>query len=347
MIPFHPLRVLWGKTIGRHLQGPVFSYGEVVGGEVFAMTDLGAYRKPLQDLPGIRGVVIMEDRFPEFFLSYEHFKPREDAMRNRHGPLQEYRTHEDIRMLVSALKERGITVLIGFWNYFGWRSVFPRRPRWFRSHPEVRPIPGSSDIDPFFILKREGMSYAASIGFQYKKLKEDFRFDGLFLGDGFAGYRSFTNLSRYRDRAATAPKWQELYRTIATAVHGAGGLLFSYDCMGLSYEEAKLHGADYRLLSDAGLDYLVFQAYPQAWGEYWMAREKERFTLQGLARNFTSVAHALKGTRTRLLYTVELRDRVEGWHGDPVKTKKAIAVFDPIADGRVLVWANDLFSRKA
>jgi hypothetical protein len=288
----------------------------------------------------------MEDRFPEFFLSYEKFEPQKPTTLNRHGPLKWYSTQLDLKLLVDEFRTQGVKVIIGFWNYGGDEWNIKNRPVWLKNHPELQRIPESSDLEPFVVLKSEGISYAAYIASQYKKLQRDFGFDGLFLGDGFSGYRSFSEPFLYRDKTASATRWQELYQTIAQAVHESGGLLFAYDCMGLSYEEAKLHGADYRLFSQAGLDYLVFQSYPQAWGEYWLARYKQMFDLAAAQKNLVSVVDSLKGTPTKILYTVELGDSVEGWQADPEKTRLQVQALDQIVHGRFLVWANDLFAQR-
>lgn len=350
MFHFHVWKVLWGKTWGKRAL-PDFSYDDIVidlapGKETWVCTDLGAFQKPVQHFEGLTGVVIMEDRFPEFFLSYDGYKATDDAKLNRHGPLAAHRTHEDLKALVATLHGRGIKVVYGFWNHMGWKFQSWRLPRWFQLHPEITRVPGTSDIHPLAFLNKEQMSYAAYIGHQYEKLAYDFDFDGLFLGDGFSGYRTIANPDRFRDKKDTAGEWHKLYETISRAVHKTGGMLFAYDCLGFSYEEAILHGADYRLLSDAGLDYLVFQSYPQAWGEYWLWRYRDRFNLRTHSENLKTVKAALEGTTTKLLYTVELGDRVEGWAAQKEKTYLQIESHDPFADGRFFVWANDLLSRK-
>jgi len=344
MINFNPLKILAGKISSRFKAPPAFRFNDLVAGKTWACTDLGAYQKPLQSLAGLTGVVIMEDRFPDFFLSYARFEPERETKLNRHGPLKDYSTQRDLKALVGLLQAQGIKAVIGFWNYFGWQFEFFRRPKWLKNHPEVKPIPRSSDIDPFFTLREENLSYAEYIAKQFQKLEADFGFDGLFLGDGFAGYRSIADPDLYRDKMESAQKWQSFYEKISRAVHQSGGLLFAYDCLGFPYEEAKLHGADYKLFSQAGLDYLVFQSYPQAWGEYWFSRRQEKFSLAASRKNLESVSRALKDTATQILYTVELNDRIEGWQADRQKTQFQIETLDRLASGRFLVWANDLLA---
>ena len=342
-VPFDPLRVLRGKLFSR--PRPPAEFGPVVAGETWACVDLGAFARPLPRLPGLTGVVIMEDRDPFFFLTFDHYRPWAPATLNRHGPRRDLLTQHDLKLLVNDLKLQGISVLIGVWNYAGFvpRSLHPNP--FLRAHPELTRTPGSSDLYPFVTLRKEGITYAEYIAHQYEKLVDTFGFDGLMLGDGFCGFRSFGDPDRYRDMEHTIPQWTEFYATVARAVHHSSGLLFAYDCQGLSASEARRHGVDYRELARVGLTCLVFQSYPQAWGEYWLARYADRFDLEACRINLTSVKKALAGTATKVLYTVELGDVVEGWSADPAKTRRAMEVLDPLADGRFLVWANDLIAR--
>ncbi|MFN7088680.1 MAG: hypothetical protein ACK4NX_02605, partial [Candidatus Paceibacteria bacterium] len=84
---------------------------------------------------------------------------------------------------------------------------------------------------------------------------------------------------------------------------------------------------------------------PQAWGEYWLARYRDIYNLDNLERNLASIKKALSGTNTKILYSLELNDSVEGWRGELQKTRKQAKLHDPISDGRFLVWANDLFAQ--
>ncbi|HLW46549.1 MAG TPA: hypothetical protein VKW09_02140 [bacterium] len=165
------------------------------------------------------------------------------------------------------------------------------------------------------------------------------------LGDGFCGFSSIWNPDRYGDRARTIPRWTAFYRTIAEAVHGAGGALLAYDEMGMSAGEAACHGADYRALADAGLDILIYQFYPQAWAGFWLESYRSRFDLAANLRNLPTVTAALAGTNTRVLYTLELGDSVERWWADPRRTMEQMTSLDPLAGGRFLVWANDLIAQ--
>ena len=113
------------RAFRRH-RPSTLSLGEVAGGRTWACTDLGAFPRPLPRLDGLEGVVIMEDRDPQFFLSFTGYEAGRTADLNRHGPLSGWATHADVRTLVGELRGQGITVAVGFWNYGGWR--FHHRP---------------------------------------------------------------------------------------------------------------------------------------------------------------------------------------------------------------------------
>jgi len=337
----HLARVLESRLLWRRRPSP-FAYDEVVHGPVWACADPGAFPRPLPALPGLEGVVLMEDRHPQFFLSFREFAPATPTGLNRHGPLHAWTTQQDLKELVGALRAQGMRVAIGCWNYGGWWPL-PPSP-WLRGHPELRRMPGSSDLNPFARIRPDGIEYADYIGRQYERLKSAFGFDGLMLGDGFCGFGSFMVPDRYNDREDAIPAWTEFYRTVASWVHREGDVLLAYDRMGFSYEEAKRHGADYRALAGAGLDVLVYQSYPQAWGGYWLTHHGDRFGLAACAANLASVRAALRDTPTRILYTAELGDSVERWNVPPDATRREYAALDPLADGRFLVWANDVFA---
>ena len=305
--------------------------------------DLGAFPRPLPRLEGLEGVVIMEDRDPEFVLSFDGYEPRRPANLDRHGPLRAWTTQEDLRSLVAQLHEQGIKAAVGFWNYGGWR--FHRRPAWVRAHRELKHLPFSSQLYPFVRLLAEGVSYAEYIGRQYERLRQAFGFDGLMLGDGFCGFGSIWDPDLYGDRDGTAGDWAGFYRTIAGAVHAGGGMLLAYDQMGLSAAEARRHGADYQALAGAGLDVLVYQSYPQAWAGFWLESYRTRFDLAANVRNLSTVTAAAAGTGLRVVYTLELGDSVERWWADPAGTAAQMQALDPLAGGRFLVWANDLVAR--
>jgi len=319
-----------------------FSYAETVDGSTWACTDLGGFRRPLPRFNGLEGIVVMEDRSPEFFLSFRGYVPDAPTHLNRHGPLRSWSTQRDLKDLVAALRGQGIKVAFGFWNYGGW--WWSRHFAWLRGHPELRRVRWSSDLYPFVRLPREGMEYAEYIGQQYGALAEVFGFDGLMLGDGLCGFRTILDPDMYADQEYSIPEWTRFYQTITGLVHRSGGLLLAYDQMGAGYPEARLHGVDYGDLARAGLDILVYQSYPQAWGDYWLGAYPDRFDLRASAEHLATITPVVSGGGTRMLYTVELGDSVEQWVANPGDTRRQIARLDPMAGGRFLVWANDLFA---
>ncbi len=341
-LPYHLIRALLRRAVRRHRPSSL-SLREVAGGRAWACVDLGAFPRPLPRLEGLEGVVVMEDRDPEFVLSFQGYEPARPANLDRHGPLRAWTTHEDLRTLVAQLRDHGIKVAVGFWNYGGWR--FHHRPAWVRAHPELKHLPFSSQLYPFVRLRAEGVTYAEYIGRQYERVRQAFGFDGLMLGDGFCGFGSIWDPDLYDDREGTAAEWAAFYRTIAGAVHAGGGMLLAYDQMGMSAAEARRHGADYRALAGAGLDVLVYQSYPQAWAGFWLESYRSRFDLAANVRNLATVTAAVAGTKLRVLYTLELGDSVERWWADPAGTAAQMHALDPLAGGRFLVWANDLVAR--
>jgi hypothetical protein len=284
----------------------------------------------------------MEDRDPRFFLSFRAYDPEAEPPLNRHGPLRAWITQQDLRAFVAELQRQGIKAVIGFWNYGGW--LFHIRPRWVREHPELKHVPFSSHLYPFAWLKREGMEYSEYIARQYERLRIAFGFDGLMLGDGLCGFGSIWDPDLYSDKEDTIPRWTHFYRVIADAVHHSAGVLLAYDQMGFSFLEARKHGVDYGELAQAGLDILIYQSYPQAWGGFWLEDFQKRFDLTANAKNLATVTSALAGTNARVFYTVELGDSVERWPVAPVRTEEQMNTLDSLSDGRFLVWANDVLA---
>jgi len=340
--PFHLVRALLRRASRRRLPAG-FSASQVVRGRTWACTDLGAFSRPLPNLGGVEGVVIMEDRDPEFYLSFQDYAPGAVTRLNRHGPLRAWSTQQDLKELVAGLNAQGLKVAIGFWSYGGW--WLHRKPRWLREHPELRRPPLSSHLYPFVRLHREGIEYAEYIARQYERLHTAFGFDGLMLGDGLCGFGSIWDPDLYRDKAPTIPQWTRLYATIAGTVHRTGGTLLAYDQMGFPYTEAREHGVDYRDLAGAGLDVLVYQSYPQAWAGFWLDEYPNRFDLRASVNNLKTITASLEGTTAKVFYTVELGDAVERWQADPERTLAQMDALDPLAAGRFLVWANDTFAR--
>ncbi len=328
----------------RYRPSPI-PYAEVVNDRTWACVDLGAFQRPPRRLAGLEGVVIMEDRDPQFFLSFRNYDPHAETRLNRHGPLRLWSTQQDLKGLVRELHKQGLQVAIGFWSYGGW--WLHRRSQWLREHPELRKLPLSSHLNPFVQLRREGMDYGEYIAHQYERLHAVFGFDGLMLGDGLCGFGSVWDPDRYANNELAIPQWTRLYRVIADAVHRAGGVLLAYDHMGFPYREARKHGVDYRMLADAGLDLLIYQSYPQAWGGYLLVEYQSRFDLTANVKNLTTVRDTLSGTNIKVLYTLELGDSVERWRAEPERTRAQMDALDRLADGRFLVWGNDLIARRS
>ncbi len=308
-----------------------------------ALTDLGAFRYPLQKLPSeIETVVIMEDRRPEFFLSFRKYHFFDIVPLNRHGPFKAKWNQGDLKQLVQDLHRQGKKVIIGFWAF--WGDGISKPTSWLKEHPELKHRRWTeSDIgDPFTILVPEVITFAQHIAEQYQKLHEAFGFDGLFLGDGLMGFRDFWNPELYRDQWRRTMDFAEFYRTIATAVHGTGGELWAYDCMGFDYEEAIRHGADYSLLATAKLDKLVFQSYKAAWVDLFRIRGKTGLTQD--VDSMKTIREAMEGQECRLYHTLGVGDIVEGWYPRHQDLQDQMRMLDPHSDGRVVVWANGLLA---
>ncbi|KPJ54841.1 hypothetical protein AMJ47_03280 [Parcubacteria bacterium DG_72] len=339
---FH-IGFVWRSLLMRiKSQGP-FPYEEVRKDllPTAVCVDLGAFPKPLPNLLGIQTVVLMEDRSPVFFLSYDGYRPDEKVPLNRHGgPANDYKTQQDLKKLVQELHKQERKVLIGFWGF--WADGLSRPSKWLEDHPELAPRRwDESDIgNPFAVLNREGISFAEYIANQYKKLYQDFGFDGLFLGDGLSGFRSFMNPERYRYKSGCASKWADFYRSIIQTVHETEGELWAYDCMGFSALGALAHGVDYNLLAKAGLDVLVFQTYPTAWAKYFKVPGKTG--LYQDIHNFVCVRRGFSWPNSiRLYYTLEMGDCREGWWPTWEDTQDQMREFQKHADGKFLVWANE------
>lgn len=346
-LDFMSLFKVFSKRLASRFSKPEIpiDYDEIAKKDfVLACTDLGAFPKNLPKFEGIDAIVIMEDRLPRFFLEYEGYNAHADALLNRHGPLKNLSTQRDMKNLVRELQKQEIEVYLGFWGQFHGENKVTSD--WMKAHPELKPFDSrSADVNPLTHLKKEGMSFAEYIGRQYRRIQRDFHFDGLFLGDGLNGYRIFFEPEAHRGKRNTAIQWNNYFQTIAGDVHRTGGKLLSYDCMGFAPEEAIMHGADYKSQAYAGLDYLVVQTYPHAWGEYWLS-DKPGFDFVSAKDHLKRITNLLRGTRTKVLYTLELGDSVEKWHAPRDATLQQQQEFDQIAGGKMLVWANDIFAKR-
>ena len=155
---------------------------------------------------GLDFVVLMEDRQPDFFLTYDGYNPEAFVGLNRHGPHSYrsgsyYPTQKDLKQFVKVMLDEGIGVMFGFWMH---------ENRWIlRRHPELllTDINGyqwhtsdySADFNPLLDFQQEdnyhgikkGDSFADYVCMQYGRLSGDFGFRGLFVGDGGMGFRVF------------------------------------------------------------------------------------------------------------------------------------------------------------
>jgi hypothetical protein len=318
------------------------------GLETIACTDLGAYHnigKNHLKQHGIDAVVIMEDRLPDFFLTYNEFEPHKDTSLNRHGPFKLLFTQLHLKELIKELHEQGIKVYLGFWG-----QLFDPHKKyclpWIDKHTELWRLHAennkNTDLDPLVTLMPENTSFAQIILNQFKKFKRDFDFDGLFLGDGLNGYRLFIDPNQYEDQENTKHRWTRFYKTLATGLDKIDCKLLAYDCMGFNPDRAIMHGADYLAQAEVGLHNLIVQTYPCAWGKKWLKNFKG-FDFKSCEKNLKATKEKLKKTKCKTFYTLEMGDNVEGWQPKKRITKKQLKHFKNIADGKLIVWANNLF----
>lgn len=305
-------------------------------GEFTPLVDLGAF--DLEKLNqgeldfeklnerGVKQIVLMEDRDPQFFLNYKGFNSDAEVPLNRHGldtdehPRQSW-TMADMKKLIEGLHGVGIKVVIGFWGNTGDKE---NNAFISRNWDAVRPvIPTADDMNYLSYVKdAEGkeMPFADYILAQYSKLNADFRVDGLFLGDGFMGFRSFIDNEAPYDASSLTPLVSDFYRRVHSGVHGidAGDTLWAYDCMGNGTDRALRNGVDLYAVAEH-IDTYVFQAYgSDAWGEEYMGLEG-----YDVRRDKLQLASLPPALQKKTVYTVGLGDRVEGWYGtaDSIKEK--------------------------
>lgn len=316
--------------------------------ETIACTDLGAFteigKNNLKNQK-ISGVVIMEDRLPDFFINYEKFEANKDTTLNRHGPFKFLYTQNHLKNLIQELQAQDIKVYLGFWG----QIINPHQKKclpFFDKHPELWRLHNENkknyDLDPLVTLQPENIKFAQFIVNQFYKFKKDFNFDGLFLGDGLNGYRLFVEPTKYEDQQNKADEWTEFYRNICDNLHELNCQVLAYDCLGLPPGKAILHGADYLAQAEVGLDYLIVQTYPTAWGKKWL-KKFPGFDFKSGLNNLKATKRKLTSTDCQVFYTLEMGDRVEEWQAKPRITKKQLKYYSPQADGKMLVWANDLF----
>ena len=112
--------------------------------------------------------------------------------------------------------------------------------------------------------------------------------------------------------------------------------------MGFAPEQAIKHGADYLAQAQAGLDYLIVQTYPTAWGKKWL-KKFPGFDFKSCLNNLKATEEKLKKTNCKIFYTLEMGDSIEDWKSKTRITKKQLKYFKNYADGKLIVWANNLF----
>lgn len=316
--------------------------------ETIACTDLGAFNQINKNnlkKSGISAVVIMEDRLPDFFLNYQNFEPNQDTTLNRHGPFKFLYTQNHLKNLVKELQNQNIKVYLGFWG----QLIDPHKKYclpWLDKHPELWTLYQQNkqnfDIDPLNIIQPENIPFASYIVNQFEKFKKDFNFNGLFLGDGLNGYRLFINPNKYNNQEHRAKDWTRFYKTIAKGIKSLDCQLLAYDCMGFAPQKAIQHGADYLAQAQAGLDYLIIQTYPTAWGKKWL-KKFPGFDFKSCLNNLKQTKEKLTKTNCKILYSLEMGDNIEGWQPRYHTTKKQLKYFQAYSDGKLIVWANNLF----
>ncbi len=293
---------------------------------------------------GIRELVLMEDRDPQFFLNYRGFNGGQTVPLNRHGSKQEVWTQADLKLLTQKIHQSGMKVTIGFWGNIenAANNEFLKR-NWNQVHPV---IPGSTDMNPLALIKDENnreMPFADYIVNQYKKLNRDFQFDGLFLGDGLMGYRDFKDPNAPYDFSSTAPLWTDFYKRIHQGVHSVtpDSKLWAYDVMGKGTADARKNGVDLGALTPH-LDSFIFQAYgSDAWGKDYMA-------LPGydLARDQKAISELPPELQAKTKYSVAFGDAVEGWHASAASNlAKHQALKSHAQQGGLGVWSNQVIRR--
>lgn len=288
---------------------------------------------------GLKEIVLMEDRDPLFFLNYKDFSPNSPVPLDRHGrPPQDW-TMADLRKFTEMAHQAGLKVTIGFW---GNAKNAEKNPFIKKNWEALKPvIPGSDDLNPLSIVKDQDgkpMPFADYILKQYGQLVKDFHFDGLFLGDGLMGYRSFQDSEAPYDFSSTSKLWTDFYRRLYLGVHQITpeGKLWAYDVMGKGNTKAIKHGIDLKAISPY-LDTYIFQAYgSDAWGQDYM-----KLPGYDLTRDKQEISDLPPELAAKTKYTLAFGDKVEGWS---VKSKtiqeKHQAINSYAKLGSFGVWSN-------
>lgn len=290
---------------------------------------------------GVKEVVLMEDRDPQFFLNYDGFNESKNVPLNRHGSKEDKWTMADLKKLVEKLHEKKIKVVIGFWGNTGGKdgNEFIKK-NWEALAPV---IPTSDDINPLSIVKDKAdrqMSCADYIVSQFQKLEKDFDFDGLFLGDGLMGFRSFLDPNGDYNTADFNQLWTDFYHRVYDGVKKTGTekTLWAYDCMGNGATRARTNGLYLNGIAKY-IDNYIFQSYSNdAWGSGYM-------NLPGydLARDKSQITDLPDELKLKTRYSIGIGDNVEGWAGKAGAIKeKQIQIGDQARKGTLGVWSNGL-----
>lgn len=326
-----------------HLGIKMDTFSPMVDLSAFDLNKLRTGQLNLETLKqrGLKEIVLMEDRDPQFFLNYKNYNANQSVPLNRHGQGSDNWTMHDLKQLTDQLHQAGLKVTIGFWgNAENAANNNFLKNNWEQLHPI---IPGSSDINPLAMVKDQqnhSIPFADYIVAQYARLHQDFGFDGLFLGDGLMGYRDFRDPHAPYDFTSTTKLWTDFYRRIHSGVHQANpqGKLWAYDVMGKGPEQALKHGIDQSALAPY-LDTYVFQAYgSDAWGKDYM--NLPGYSLERDQQHLSSLPPSL-AAKTK--YTMAFGDQVEGWHSNKATIReKHQALHSHAKQGSFGVWSNQL-----
>lgn len=321
------------------------SFAPLVDLGVFDLTKLRNGTLNLDALTelGTKEIVIMEDRSPKFFLNYDGYKKDGEVPLNRHGNTEQKWQMEDLKKLVDLLHQKNIKVVIGFWGNTGDKDNNPFvRDNWENLKPVV---PTSDDVNPLSFVKSrkekgKEIPFADYVTGQYQDLKRDFGFDGLFLGDGLMGFRSFLDPDGPYDFSEITPLWTDFYKRVYGGVKRAGknDTLWAYDCMANGAHKARRNGLDLQAITPY-VDNYIFQSYGNdAWGSDYM--NLPGYDVNRDAYELATLPEALKA---KARYSVGLGDSVEQWKGKKsnIKAKHAL-LRDNARKGTLGVWSNDM-----
>lgn len=294
---------------------------------------------------GIKELVIMEDRDPQFFLNYSGYDADRTVPLNRHGNASDLWTMGDLKKLVDQLHQNNIKATIGFWGNNG---NLKNNPFLAKNEQALTPvIPGSDDINPLAFVDtpdHRNIPFADYVVEQYQKLKNDFAFDGLFLGDGLMGYRNFLDPHGPYDASGYSTLWTDFYKRIFLGIKtiNPNDTLWAYDCLGRGRQAALKNGLDLEAITPY-IDHYIFQSYGNdAWGKDYM--DLPGYDNQRDASHLNSLPAALK---KKTKYTIGLGDKVEGWTGHLPQIKAKHQALSPDArQGTLGVWSTSLLRKE-